>query len=56
MGLYKNFLTCQLEDLVAELASKTGYDEEFLWDMYWECMEDGCDIDYFIQVTLERDW
>ena len=56
MGICKDIFTGHLEDLVAQLASETGYDEEFLWDIYWECMEDDCDIDYFIQVTVERDW
>ncbi len=58
MGRMKDLLIGQIE----KLCRATGYDFEFLMDMWFtytdECLEDGGKIswDYFRTVTLERDW
>nr|DAF58355.1 MAG TPA: hypothetical protein [Myoviridae sp. ct6eX13] len=44
------------------LARMSGYDSEELMDIYFqyvdECQEAGepCNWDYFVDVTMERDW
>jgi hypothetical protein len=51
-------LICEIE----LLARMSGYDVEELMDIYFqyvdECQEAGepCNWDYFIGVTMERDW
>lgn len=47
---------------VAELAYCTGYDFDFLWGIWMECLEERAEISeeanwsYFRGVTLEFDW
>lgn len=47
------------EAFIEDLSQKSGYSYDFLIDMYNLVMnnenEEG-DINYFIRVTLERDW
>lgn len=43
-----------LDDKINDLARRSGYDSEFLWEM-WLQVEDG-DWNYFQAVTMERDW
>lgn len=45
------------EAFIDDLCRKSGYSYDFLIDRYYEVMEEGDgDLDYFIQVTLEKDW
>ena len=52
MGMMKNFLI----ECIEELSRQTGYDFDFLMNVWLECMEDGNDWEFFKGVTLERDW
>lgn len=58
MARMKDMLICEIE----LLARMSGYDVEELMDIYFqyvdECQEAGesCNWDYFIGVTMERDW
>lgn len=52
MSCIKNYLF----DCIENLSKQTGYSFEFLMDVWIECMEDGADWDFFVAVTLERDW
>lgn len=42
--------------IINNLCEKTGYDYDFLVDRYNEVMDEDGDVDYFIAVTMERDW
>ena len=44
------------ETIIELLCKETGYDFDYLVDRYNEVMEEDGDVDYFIGVTLERDW
>ena len=44
------------EGIMNHLSKETGYKYDFLVDLYNETMEDDGDLEYFIGVTLERDW
>jgi hypothetical protein len=44
------------EGTIEQLSRETGYDYDFLVDMYNEVMEEDGDLDYFLGVTMERDW
>ncbi|HMM32390.1 MAG TPA: hypothetical protein PKB13_11520 [Clostridia bacterium] len=41
---------------IEELADKTGYSFDYLYERYSECMAVDGDFDHFVTVTLERDW
>ena len=43
------------EGVMSILSERSGYDYYFLVDRYNEMMDDP-DWDYFVGVTLERDW
>ena len=46
-----------MNKLLCDLSDKTGYSFEFLVARYEEMREDGePDWEYFVGVTLERDW
>ena len=45
-----------IEEEITRLAEETGYSEEFLYDRWEECMQDGNDWDNFLGVTEEQDW
>lgn len=45
-----------VEENIAELSRKTGYDYCFLNDRLNEVITDGGDWDYFVGVTMEKDW
>ena len=42
--------------IVDSLCNETGYDYDYLVDRYNEVMDDDGDLNYFIGVTMERDW
>ena len=44
------------EGVVDYLSKKTGYGYDFLVDRHNEVMEEDGDMEYFIGVTMERDW
>ena len=44
------------EVIIDNLAKDTGYSWDFLVDRYNEVMEEDGDWEYFLGVTLERDW
>lgn len=44
------------EKTIEALCDETGYDYDFLIERYSEVMHEDGDVDYFIGVTLERDW
>lgn len=44
------------ETIIDDLAKATGYTWEFLVARYNEVMEEDGDWEYFLGVTLERDW
>lgn len=44
------------ETLIEYLCKQTGYDYDYLVDRYNEVMEEDGDLEYFIGVTLEKDW
>ena len=46
------------EAFIDNLSKKSGYDYDFLVDMFMDAMEeDGyVDLEYFIDVTMEHDW
>lgn len=58
MGRVKDMLIGMIE----ELSAKSGYDEEWLMDRWFdycdECRSDGetADWDYFAGVTIAHDW
>lgn len=52
MSAMKDFLIGKIEALCA----KTGYDFDYLMDLWFECAEEGCSWEFFRDVTLERDW
>lgn len=52
MAKVKNFYT----DLIAKLSELTGYGFDFLLQRFNEVMDDDGDINYFVGVTLEKDW
>ena len=45
-----------LEDQIYKLSELTGYPPDFLWDRWYECMDEGDSWEYFKGVTLELDW
>lgn len=46
------------EAFIDDLCEKTGYDYDFLVDIYNDCVNDpdDGDVDSFVAVTMERDW
>lgn len=44
------------DGIVNWLSKETGYGYNFLVDMYNEVVEEDGDLEYFIGVTMERDW
>lgn len=49
-------ITVRWENRVRKLAAEYGYDHDFLIARFEEVMADDGDIDYFVGVTMERDW
>lgn len=46
-----------IEKTIAALAEITGYDFDYLMDLWIEeCEEGDGDFEYFLGVTLEQDW
>lgn len=45
-----------MEETIDNLAVETGYSEEFLNDMWCECIDDDTPWDDFVAITLEKDW
>lgn len=46
-----------IEETIAGLAAITGYAYDYLLDLWnEECTDGDADFDYFVGVTLERDW
>jgi|GEM_PF-3970070 len=46
-----------MEDVISNLAEETGYSEDFLMNIWMECLEDGSTtFDEFVAITLECDW
>ena len=46
-----------IEKTIKTLAEITGYDFDFLMDVWTEeCVEGDGDFEYFLGVTLEMDW
>lgn len=45
-----------LIEKIEKLSKITGYDFDFLMEIWFECCEDGNDWSFFEGVTLERDW
>lgn len=66
MASMRDMLVARMENMLAReiglLARMSGYDSEELMDIYfryvYECQAAGepCKWDYFIDVTMERDW
>lgn len=63
MGRMKELLIDKYESKVAELAQITGYDYDYLWDLWLDTLMDPTDTgseeekwSYFKGVTLELDW
>ncbi len=63
MGKMKELLIDKYESKVAELAQATGYDCDYLWELWMDILMDPTDTDseeekwsYFKDVTLEFDW
>lgn len=44
------------EGIIDDLSKKTGYSYDFLVDRYNEVMDEDGDAEYFMNVTMERDW
>lgn len=44
------------EGLINDLSRKSGYGYDFLVDKYNEVLNEDGDVEYFINVTMERDW
>ena len=44
------------EASIEQLSKASGYSWDFLVDRYNEVWEDGDDAEYFVRVSLERDW
>lgn len=44
------------EGIIDRLSKASGYDYDFLVDRYNEVMDDSGDVEYFITVTMEKDW
>lgn len=44
------------EGYISALSAATGYDYDFLVDKYNEVMDEDGDFEYFVTVSLERDW
>lgn len=44
------------EAYMNDLCEKSGYGYDFLVDRYNEVMEEDGDVEYFLAVTMERDW
>lgn len=49
-------ITVKWENRVRRLAKEYSYDPEFLIARFEEVMNEDGDIDYFVGVTMERDW
>ena len=56
MGNAGYAITVKWENRVRRLAKEYGYDPEFLITRFEEVMNEDGDIDYFVGVTMERDW
>ena len=46
------------EGFISDLSKKSGYNYDFLVDMYNEVVDDpdDGDVESFANITLERDW
>ena len=44
------------EGWISKLSDESGYNYDFLVDRYNEVMDEDGDVEYFVGVTLERDW
>ena len=44
------------DGIIDHLSKKTGYDYDFLVDRYNAVMDEDDDVEYFMNVTMERDW
>lgn len=56
MNTGRNLISLKWERRVRALAAEYGYDPEFLLDRFSEVMTEDGDTDYFVGVTMERDW
>ena len=63
MGWMKELLINKYKPKVTELAQITGYDFDYLWDLWLDTLMDPTDTgseeekwSYFRGVTLEHDW
>lgn len=44
------------DGFISYLSKETGYGYDFLIDRYNEVVDEDGDVEYFINVTIERDW
>lgn len=44
------------EGFIDSLSKRSGYPYNYLVDMYNEVIREDGDVDYFVTVTMERDW
>ena len=44
------------EGYIRMLSEVTGYNYDFLCDKYFEVMDEDGDFEYFVRVSLEKDW
>lgn len=44
------------DSIISRLSEDSGYGYDFLVDRYNEIMDEDGDIEYFVGVTMERDW
>ena len=60
MSRMKDMIIDILETGLRQVSHETGYDERFLWDRYWEMIDDGEDwqeaLRFVSAVSYERDW
>ena len=56
MNTGRNLISLKWDRRVRALAAEYGYDPEFLLDRFGEVMAEDGDTDYFVGVTMERDW
>jgi hypothetical protein len=45
-----------LDEILSALSIETGYEIDFLREIWNECAADGDGFDHFVGVTLEFDW
>lgn len=57
MSKIKAYHESQVTCVIANLSKATGYDHSFLWDVWLDDLNgDINELEYFVGVTLERDW